>query len=245
MKLVFVNGWSAPAQLWDSVRQALPKNCEMEVIDLPPFTEKAHLFEVLDHRVDAHTLLMGWSLGAILAVDYLSHFRRPCAGLMTLAFNPCFVARSGWPCAMARAEFDEFYALVLKSNSAAIARRFGLLMTQGGRNARSDLRFLAQHYASRSLPHSEVLQVQLKWLGDSDLRNSAENLTKVPQKHLYGEADRLVPCQVAAQIAVWLGQPESSVCKIIPGMAHLPCGAFHEVIADHIMGFVAQLRVAA
>jgi pimeloyl-[acyl-carrier protein] methyl ester esterase len=199
-RLILLPGWglgSAPLEPLAAALQGLQPNLRV-LIEPLPLLESADINEWLD-ELDANlpedVWLGGWSLGGMLATELAARRGERCCGLITLASNACFVARSDWPQAMPSATFAAFLA-ECAANPASALKRFSLLCAQGAADARGLARLL-----TAGAPRSSVAELLagLKLLECMDAR-SALQAYRGPQLHLFAAADGLVPASAAGAV---------------------------------------------
>lgn len=142
-------------------------------------------------------VLVGWSLGGMLAVQLQRRFPQRFSRVVTIASNACFVVRKDWPAAMP-AETYKVFLHDLRVQPDKTLKRFALLVTQGGEQAKS---------LSRTLPWDSADADQrlhaLALLGVLDSR-AALKAAGAASLHCYGGRDALVPV-AAAQAVEQLG----------------------------------------
>jgi pimeloyl-[acyl-carrier protein] methyl ester esterase len=199
-RLMLLPGWglgSAPLEPLAAALQGLQPNLRVQIEPLPAL-ESADVNEWLD-ELDANlpedVWLGGWSLGGMLATELAARRGERCCGLITLASNACFVARSDWPQAMPETSFAAFLASC-ESNAPSTLKRFSLLCAQGAADARGLGRLLAA-----SAPHTSPTEVlrQLQLLAALDTRAALQAFTG-PQLHLFAASDALVPAAAAGAL---------------------------------------------
>src|SRR5690606_37767091 len=86
-------------------------------------------------------LVLGWSLGGLLASAYAAAWPSRVSGLITLAANPCFVARDTWPAAMAPATNKQFNRAFGRDPQVTL-QRFCALVAEGSPAGRARLKQL-------------------------------------------------------------------------------------------------------
>ncbi len=74
--LVLLHGWAADGRIWDKQRAALEHLTNLWTPDLPVW-EAAWLLEKLQDFDPDETLLVGWSLGGMLALEVCAAGFRP------------------------------------------------------------------------------------------------------------------------------------------------------------------------
>lgn len=199
-RLILLPGWGlgcAPLEPLAAALQGLAPHLRVQIEPLPVL-DSSDLHEWLD-ELDANlpedSWLGGWSLGGMLATELAARRGERCCGLLTLASNGCFVARSDWPQAMPETVFAAFLASC-EQNAETCLKRFSLLCAQGASDPRGLARLLAAS-APRSSPAELLAGLQL--LASMDTR-AALQAYRGPQLHLFAAADALLPAQVAAAL---------------------------------------------
>ncbi|PAU89815.1 transporter [Pseudomonas sp. WN033] len=135
-------------------------------------------------------VLVGWSLGGMLAMQLQRRFPERFPQVVTIASNACFVAREDWPEAMAAATFKAFLNDFRQQPDKTL-KRFALLVTQGSDQARSLSRMLSWDQADE-----EQRLHALALLGVLDHRNALKN-NPAASLHCLAARDALVPGALA------------------------------------------------
>lgn len=212
--LVLVAGWGLPAAVWQPLLPALESGFRVHLLDLlGQNATAAAAADDLVRRVGEPAHWLGWSLGGSVAL--LAALRHPgqVTRLRLLAANPCFVARPDYPFAMPAPEFHHFRQSFRRDPESAW-RRFLTLQCRGGSHVRDDMRRLLS-LAGGTLPApAAMLDRQLDWLEQLDLRAALKELT-CPVTALYGAADALVPAAAAH------GWPEGAAGQL-DATGHVP-----------------------
>ncbi|MEH6387042.1 alpha/beta fold hydrolase [Pseudomonas profundi] len=186
-------GWAMSADSMQPLRSALLERlpqAQVQCHDLPPLqmsnieSDLAELGERLPEG-----LLIGWSLGGVLALQLLRRFPEKFSTVITIASNPCFVSRRDWPEAMPTDTFKTFYA-DYRDEPDKTLKRFALLITQGSAQGRALSRSLQWDEAD----HEQRLHA-LAILGVLDSRAILRR-SELPTLHCLAGQDALVPAVV-------------------------------------------------
>ena len=206
VSVVLLHGWGATARVWDDAVAGLAGEYDLLPLNLPGHGESClsetslpalalELVGRLERKVSGRVVLLGWSLGGLLAMQVAMLRPERVRALLLVAATPVFVRQEGWDAAMPAEEFDDFCRLYEQHPEGAW-RRFIALQAQGDANGRQVIRELKSASASRESP--------LKW-GLDCLRTSnllADlNRLQMPVRMLFGKEDRLVPRQAAVCLA--------------------------------------------
>ncbi len=200
---VFLPGWGADARTWAPLLNCLPDvECHcvdyLELEGLEDGNVDA-LLERLAQGLPERAVLVGWSLGGMLALALAQRYPHSVAAVLSIAAGPSFVQRDAWPCAMPVDTFESFYAQY-EADAERTLRRFIGLQVQGlagpvrkqlSRQLARDAALTADSTAS----HLGLLRV----LAELDLRETLDELT-CPVTLIYGREDALVPVEVADEL---------------------------------------------
>lgn len=227
---VLLHGWSCNREIWRPLLAPLRRLANLTLVDWWPPTDgsvTAGLEATLDRllaQLPARFVVLGWSQGGQLAAALAARAPERVQALVTLASNPCFVARADWP-GLPETELQGM-SQGLEREPRATLRRFDALQARGG--DRNWLRYLQQCRREQPLP---VLQAGLDWLRELDLRPALAR-PGIPQLHLLGEEDALVPDAVASSLRRLLaGHPEARVVALANCGHLLPLQASEAVMA--------------
>ncbi|WP_339843697.1 alpha/beta fold hydrolase [uncultured Halopseudomonas sp.] len=138
-------------------------------------------------------VLVGWSLGGMLAVQLHRRFPERFPAVVTIASNACFAARPDWTTAMPSSTFKQFYA-DMRSEPEKTLKRFALLVTQGSEQRRS----LGKRLAWDQADYEQRLN-GLALLAVLDNRVPLSRST-APMLHCLGGNDALVPIDAAVAL---------------------------------------------
>lgn len=213
-RLVLLAGWGlgvAPLEPLALALRGLDTRLQVQLEALPDLPEGdwAAWLDALDESLPQDCWLGGWSLGGMLATALAARRQARCRGLLTLASNPCFVARADWPEAMPIATFKAF-ADGCRSSPAATLKRFAVLCAQGAEDARG----LGRQLLAGAPPvRTERLLAGLEVLAGMDVRQALRQFAG-PQLHLLGAGDGLVPATAANALRAL--QPASEI-EPVPG----------------------------
>ncbi len=204
--LVMLHGWAMHSGVWRDFARRLSGNCQVICLDLPghgrseavePYTLDA-ISEVLLQAVPASRFqILGWSLGATIAMAMAERFPERVDKLSILAGNPHFVQGDDWP-GVKPETLDGFSAL-LKSDVAQTLVRFLALQVSGLAHGKSLLKTLKQVVHECPPPKAEILQAGLEILKTGDLREFILR-TRMPVKMIMGGRDTLVPVACARRL---------------------------------------------
>ena len=223
--IVMLHGWGVGAAVFDPLREHCDAAHDARALDLPGYGTTAmctpYTLGALAERMSAlappQCGVIGWSLGAQVALAWAQAKPEQVASLALIAATPCFVQRDDWPCAMERRVFDSFEASLEQDVTGTLAR-FCALQARGAEDARSTSRRLRAALDASGAPDTDALKAGLRILLERDLR---PQLPTIAQRALvvHGVSDELVPAPAAAFLARTL--PHARL-EPITGAAHAP-----------------------
>ena len=234
--LVLLPGWGlgvVPLQvLAEQLDAALPQ-MTVQIQPLPDVRGKSAeaLIALLDQQLPSDCWLMGWSLGGMLATALAAYRQSACAGLISYASNPCFVARDTWPTAMPVDTFTAFRQLCVEDLAAGL-KRFVLLCSQGAAQSRALSR---QLLATAAVGDSGSALAGLDLLAALDNRPAISAFAG-PQLHLLAAADALLPASAAQRIRDLNPQ---AVVELL-GQSHASVAAEPQLLAKRIANFILR-----
>jgi pimeloyl-[acyl-carrier protein] methyl ester esterase len=207
-RLILLPGWGlgvSPLEPLAAALQGLDEHLQVQIEPLPALdsSDLNEWLDELDATLPDNAWLGGWSLGGMLASELAARRGERCCGLLTLASNPCFVARAGWPSAMPAETFDALLA-GCHADSQVTLKRFGLLCAKGAEDPRGLSRLLVS--GAPNTP-SSVLMPGLELLAQLDTRE-ALLAYRGPQLHLFAGLDGLVPAEAASDLLALLPDVE-------------------------------------
>ncbi len=177
--------------------------------------------------------LLGWSLGATVAMDLAERFPERVKSLIVLAGNPQFVKTQDWP--GVKSETLEGFAELLKSDVQQTLIRFLALQVNGLAHGKSLLQQLKKSILEVPSPSQQILQSGLDILKNTDKREFvASNV--LPVNLILGDKDTLVPADSAQ--AVKQLNPNIHY-QIMPSAGHAPFLSHTEELISKI---IAMLR---
>lgn len=220
-ELVLVHGWGSDRTVWRSAVPYLRRWAHLTLIDLPGCGKAPAgsydldaILEDLAVTVPCGVVIVGWSLGGMIATAFAERYPERVLALGTVACNAAFLSSEQWPSAMSTARFVSFQQKAGENSSKGLAY-FDRLQCGTGAAARSNRALLAgvrEHEAE-----AETLLASLHLLAGLDNRYALSSLS-IPALHLFGAEDLLVPLAAAEAIA---HLAPSHCTKIHPAGAHL------------------------
>ncbi len=244
LPIVMLHGWGMNLRVFDPLRAELASR-ETWAIDLPghgrsPWWFEAAEFEVQQQAVLAllppRCVLLGWSLGAKLAMAIAATQPQRVAALVLIAAAPKFAQGADWPHGMAAQAMRAFDA-VLAQDWQRTLQDFIALQLRGSRNAGESLRVIEMALAEQGAPRREALLAGMALLDRVDLRELVPRIVQ-PVLLIAGQNDRVT----APDAVRWLANslPHATLFEV-PRAGHAPMVSHHVEVAATIRDFLDHL----
>jgi pimeloyl-[acyl-carrier protein] methyl ester esterase len=241
--LVLLHGWGMSSAVFDPLRRALAPGCHAQAMDLPGYRGSANVepytLDALARRVaeatPPHCAVLGWSLGALVALAWAAQSPEQVEKLVIVAGTPCFVQREDWPHGLEPAVLCSF-GRELASDRERTLRRFTALQARGDENSKGVTRALGAASSDAADVSSAVLDDGLHILRDTDLRPRLNGISQSALV-LHGARDELVPLAAAEYLAANLRAGE---LETLMGAAHAPFLSEPARAASRILDFLDE-----
>jgi len=195
------------AHMFDTLAELLAADFEVRALNLPghggrdalPHNTLQGWADDLAQQLPQQAMLLGWSLGAQVAMRAALDHPRKIARLIVLASTPRFVRSEDWQHGMEESDLQEFGAALIADPQATLLR-FLSLQTRGMQGQKTFLQQLRQMLQAAPQAHAEALTSGLAILRHTDLRAELPHLTQ-PTLVLHGASDTLTPPAAGAWLA--------------------------------------------
>ena len=225
------------SRVWQPVIPALAQRAQVIAVDLPghglsrdvPLESLQQTLAQLTPHIPENAIIMGWSLGGLLAQALAHALPERVAGLILVASTPKFVADETWQPALA-VEVLAAFAEQLQTDYQATVKRFFALQFLGVKaDSRSvnALRDSIIEYPA-TLP---ALAAGLDLLRTLDF--SQQPVTQ-PTQWVLGRLDKLIPARLADALPE-LGYKHVA---LLPQAAHVPFVTHTELFMEQIEAFL-------
>lgn len=197
--LLLLHGWGMESRVFAGWRSFLEKHFTCISYDLPghgrsPCTADGmqwadvleQLTDMLDREVEA-PILLGWSLGGLLALGLGLTQPASLKGLVLMASSPSFRQRPDWTAGIPAATLEDF-GQRLHSDPQGTRKRFLALQVLGDPQGRRALEGMSNWPS----PDPVCLADGLTLLHEVDLRDRLDSLS-MPVQLIHGAQDRIVP----------------------------------------------------
>jgi len=227
------HGWGFGPAAFDPLRAALSDHCTLSAPELvaPASGDFDAWSAELAHQVSADDVLLGWSLGAMLALGAVAAGARPRA-LVLIGASPRFVASADWPHGLNASTVDAFTAGITAQPARTMKRFLALQML--GDSQRSSAQTLLETALETD---SAKLSPALSALTRADLRTCSATID-IPTLLLHGDSDALMPLPAAHWLVAQL--PRARL-QAFPQCGHAPHVTHASAVALATMEFLRTL----
>ena len=152
----------------------------------------------IESQLKSNTILIGWSLGGLLAQQIALMQSYKVKGLICLCSSPKFASDHNWN----GIELDVLLSFQqqLVNDPVRTLKRFLAIQNLGQSRAKANIQMMLNSLASKTMASAETLKNGLGLLENIDLRDKIANIN-VPTLRIYGRLDSLIPHASSAQIA--------------------------------------------
>ncbi len=235
---ILITGWAVPADILGAFGAALDR--PLTVFDIcdkqsalaqEPFASQV---QQIINTQSAPPLLIGWSTGALLALDVATQCDIPLAGIIALSGTACFCKRADNAFGQAPEAVES-----LRKGVLADARRLRTLTRFYRESAYPDrLRapWRDQLEQAAAVLDGAALASGLDYLRKTDLRDQLQRVT-APTLFIHGANDTIIPI-TAAQWAT--EQIASAELHTLPRAGHLLPLLHHAEVVERVQQFVQE-----
>jgi pimeloyl-[acyl-carrier protein] methyl ester esterase len=246
VNLVLLHGWGMNSGAFDRWLPQLVDDYRITLIDLPGFGVNnavlpelytlEQVSECIETVLPDNSVLVGWSLGGLVAQHIAAFGSCELKGLVTVASTPYFVQEQAW--AGIRQDILAMFATQLSRSYDKTLERFLAIQAMGSDNPRQEVRDLKGQIKQYPDPSPTALAAGLDLLAEGDVRHALSKI-KVPTLRLYGRRDTLVP--VSAVDAIHALHPQSDNVVLCQA-AHAPFMSHPEKTTQVLHQFVSQIN---
>lgn len=249
LHLVLLHGWGMNSGIFDTLCHQLRcsladtlSSIRISAIDLPGYGYNKHSDKIyadlptlalaVEAMLPNNTILIGWSLGGLVA-QYLAIKRvQKVVGLITLCSSPKFIKDDNW-LGIDPKVLDSFQQQ-LEHDHLRTLKRFLAIQNLGQVNAKTDVQKMLEAVQRKPIANVRTLKYGLDMLKNTDLRTYISHID-IPFLHLYGRRDALVPYNEPDST---LAINSSSKHKIYSSASHAPFISHPELVIADILAFI-------
>lgn len=210
------------SQVWADIGKALEQTYTVGYVDLPGHGSAVDLaLGSLEHTVDMlaaeipeTAVLIGWSLGGLVAQTIAKRHSQLCRKLVLIASTVAFKQRNDWQAAMPQ-DVMELFQQSLDSDNEKTVKQFLALQFIGTKNSKQFSRQFQENILNFP-PNPDALKAGMQLLLETDLRPYQ---LSCDMTWLFGGKDRIVP--IAAAAAIQDIYPRAKI-EILKDAGHAP-----------------------
>lgn len=199
INLILIHGLGFNKKIWFFLKKKLKKKFKIYTFNLPKIKKKNNFYIDLNKfihkkitKIPFNSILIGWSLGGLLATLITSKIQEKILLLVTIASSPCFLKKKFWP-GMKNSQIKKLKKMLVYNYKNSIKNFMNLQINQ---NNKKDIKMLKNKIITFSRPNILSIKFNIKILKKIDLRNVIQNIN-IPILRIYGEFDGIVPKKVA------------------------------------------------
>ncbi|HPF25178.1 MAG TPA: pimeloyl-ACP methyl ester esterase BioH [Steroidobacteraceae bacterium] len=201
--LVMLHGWALNLRVFDTLAAELAQHYTVLTIDLPGHgRSNANRWAALDElllTLPAPFVLLGWSLGGQLALQFTQRAPERVSGLVLVAATPRFLNTKNWAAGLSASVLAGFAAQLATDYRRTVAE-FLELQVRGSAHATQTLTELRAALLSHGEASPDALAVGLELLQQNDLRAALPQIA-APTLIIAGQYDRVTPTAAARAMA--------------------------------------------
>lgn len=244
--LIMLHGWSMSAKAFSEIAASLSSHYRIVLVDLPghghslPIDKPnlAGFSSVLTNWLSSHLtesfVLLGWSLGGMLAMQMAFENKLPLSKLILISSTPKFTIASDWPFGMGYDSVQEMIQNLEQVFDGTLSRFFSLAFA-GEKITPQRLRQIKGFaLTSQPRPDHETALSLLKLFLNHDQRHQLANI-KVPTLVLHGDSDKIIPVAAGKYLSDHLIDAEFVSFK---GVGHAPFWSRPAEVVSYLRDFI-------
>ena len=207
--ILLIHGWGLNSGVWQPCAEQLQSEFEVITVDLPgfglnvdvqisPYTLENIAKSIID-IIEKPTIVVGWSLGGMIACEIAIQAPEKIKGLVTVASSPCFVEQEKWP--GMQAEVLALFHRQLEQDTQKTINNFLKIQAIGSPHLRQDIKLIRDLVMQYPMPNKETLDLSLQILEHADQRSQFHTIN-MPFLRMYGKLDGLIPKAVIDDISI-------------------------------------------
>jgi pimeloyl-[acyl-carrier protein] methyl ester esterase len=247
--LVLLHGFALHSGIWGDWPAELATVAEPHTIELPGhgtrpwdmrIRDLAGLARTIADHIPPAAIVLGWSLGGMIALELARQRPSTLRGLILVATTPRFVKAPDWPNGIEPGVLETFAEGVRRDYHRA-AQDFLALQVLGTADPRATLRALRAGVRSRPAPDPRALETGLDILRRADLRGALGDID-LETLVISGQHDRLTHPAAGEFLASAL--PRARLLRI-PGAGHAPFLSHPAAMRDELEALVDRVQQPA
>lgn len=244
--LVLLHGWLFPGAVWEPLAAELAQHFRVHVVDLPGYGRNVNyvcepydmeqLIAAISSSVPRDSVAIGWSLGALIAIDWALLRPEQLRAVVLIGGTPRFTTAPDWPFGTPPEQLAAF-TQACQDDMAGTIKRFASSQAKGIPQPNATIRFLNRVLAQNPPPADDALVGGLHLLRDIDYRDNLGEIS-LPTLVIHGGEDSVIPVQAGETLARHI--PDARwACFADSG--HVPFLVKPRAVADTIQEFCDEL----
>ena len=248
--VVLVHGWCMSSAVWmyqfddlaASVRLLAPdlrghgRSREISGhLDFYGFAnDLVDLFETLEL---SNVVLVGWSMGAQIALQSCAELSGKLAGLVLVSATPCFTASDDFPYGLAATEARGMRLKVQRNTQRALAGFYSRLFADGELEGHLSVQEITQLLSTIAPPDTAAVLDALDALAGTDMRHLLATVA-IPTLIVNGAQDRICLPEASRYLKEHLTVAEQTV---FPNCGHAPFLSHRHQFNAELMRFIRRV----
>ncbi|EJR18468.1 alpha/beta hydrolase [Bacillus paranthracis] len=232
LKIIFIPGWGMEENIWDLV---LPhfKGYPVQCINWRNVKEQSEFANrIIDVAQDENVILVGWSLGALAAIQAYKKIKAK--GIVLIGGTAKFTNTSDYSSGWNTLHVERLKRNLERRKEDTLKRFYENMFTKDELKENKSFEDIVKHFKGDSM---QSLQFGLDYLIETDMRAALKEV-KVPILLIHGERDVICPLSAARSMAV----NETAMLKVVSEAGHALCVTNFEYCANEIIQFVEGIR---
>ncbi|EJR66254.1 hypothetical protein IIO_00870 [Bacillus cereus VD115] len=232
LKIIFIPGWGMEENVWDLV---LPyfKGYPVQCIDWRNVKEIGEFAErIIDVAHDENVILVGWSLGALAAIQAYKKIKAK--GIVLIGGTAKFTNTSDYTSGWNSLHVERLKKNLVRKKEDTLKRFYENMFTKDELKGNKSFEDIVKHFKGDSI---QSLQLGLDYLIETDMR---EELKEIQASILliHGEKDVICPLSTAHSMA----DNTNVTLKVVSEAGHALCVTNFEYCVNEIIQFVEGIR---
>lgn len=232
LKIIFIPGWGMEEAVWTLV---LPyfKGYSVQYVNWRNVKEQSEFAErIIEVARDENVILVGWSLGALAAVQ--AHKKIKAKGIVLIGGTAKFTNTSDYTSGWNALHVERLKKNLARRKEDTLKRFYENMFTKDELKENKRFEDIIKHFKGDCI---QSLQVGLDYLIETDMREELKEV-KVPILLIHGEQDVICPLSAAHSMA----ENETATLKVVNEAGHALCVTDFEYCVNEIIQFVEGIR---
>lgn len=232
LKIIFIPGWGMEEGVWTLV---LPyfKGYSVQCINWRNVKEQSEFAgRIIDVAKDENVILVGWSLGALAAVQ--AHKKIQAKGIVLIGGTAKFTNTSDYTSGWNALHVERLKKNVARKKEDTLKRFYENMFTKNELKENKRFEDMIKRFKGDSI---QSLQLGLDYLIETDMREELKE-SNVPILLIHGEQDVICPLSATRSMA----ENETTTLKVVSEAGHALCVTDFEYCANEIIQFVEGIR---